>query len=310
MNNKKLIADFLILQKYYEKTGDMGRSIAYRKAIGILKKIDQPIVNLSQLRGIKGIGKSILDKIDEWIKTGKIEIVEKIKKIPLSEKEQVLEKLQTVWGIGKKIALHFYNMGVREISDLEKFKNSLTNGQKIGLKYHKELSEKIPREFIIITEVILRYHLNNHFGKENYKLEIAGSYRRCAPYSNDIDCLISSDHFTLYDVVTLLKDKGIIIETFSLKGQKFMGIAGCKGDSRKVHLDIQFIPKNEWGTALLYFTGSKEFNLTIRGYAKSKGFRLNEHGILDIKTQKIKYFSDERDVFGFLNIDYIPPRMR
>ena len=142
-------------------------------------------------------------------------------------------------------------------------------------------------------------------------MEIAGSYRRGAKESGDIDCLISSNVFELKDVVDLLKRKKIITDVLSMRKEKFMGIVHCPGGGLYMRLDIEFVPEDEWGTALLYFTGSKGFNVHMRAEAKRKGLLLNEHGLYNMRSgQKIIDYPSEEEVFEKLKMKYVRPEMR
>ena len=94
-----------------------------------------------------------------------------------------------------------------------------------------------------------------------------------------------------------------------MKETKFMGIAKSPGqDTPHFRLDIQFLPKEEYPTGLLYFTGSKEFNMQIRQHAKKKGFRLNEHGLFK-QNQRI-CITTEKDLFDKLDLEYLKPEER
>lgn len=315
--NRDLIEQFRILQAYYRSEGDRGRTIAYGKAIAALRMIDKEIDNISQIRGKRGIGPKVTAKVKEYLETGMIEAVETVKKEivkkkKISTKDRILEEFQTIWGVGPSKARVLYENGMRSLGDIRKNTDLLTTQQRIGLKHHSDLKKKIPRRMIITMQIIFVYFLNKKFGKDNYELEIAGSYRRGATQSGDIDCLITSKVFGLRDVVNLLRKKGVITDVLSMRDTKFMGVAHCpKGDGLHFRLDIEFVPPEEWGTALLYFTGSKGFNVYMRGEAKRQGLLLNEHGLYNIKSgRKVLEDPTEEEVFSQLDMKYIPPERR
>lgn len=313
--NKKLIEQFSILRKYFQEKGDKGRAIAYSKAIVALRSIDEPITNIKQLKGIRGIGPKVTEKVEEFLRLGKVNVSEKAKYEMESEekskkvtkKDKVIEEFQTIWGIGPVKAGKLYEEGITSLEKLKKNKDVLTSQQQIGLRYREDLLKKIPRILITAINVILVYYLNKEFGKNTYKLKIAGSYRRGASQSGDIDCLLTSEYFGLEEVVRLLKRKGLITDILGMKKEKFMGIAHC--ENFHFRLDIEFIPKEEWGSALLYFTGSKEFNVYMRAEARRKGLLLNEHGLFK-KDKKIEKEPSEKRIFELLNLKYIPPERR
>jgi len=314
--NRDLIKQFETLQSYFKKTGDKGRSIAYTRAVSLLRSVDHPITDVSQLKGVRGIGPQILAKVKEFLESGKIASAEEKRvelevKVPLSERERGIEELSSVWGIGPVKADKLYDQGVKNIVELRKNTSLLTEQQKIGLKYHTDLLKKIPRLVITSINVIMFYFLNKKYGKGGYKLCIAGSYRRGSEESGDIDCLITSEKFSLSDVVTLFKKRGIITDVLSMRNEKFMGIAHCPGGGPFFRLDIEFVPKESWGSAQLYFTGSKNFNVYMRADAKRKGMLLNEHGLYDSLTKRLVLVSpSEEDIFRKVGLPFVPPERR
>ena len=320
--NKGLINNFIALQNYYKSTNDKGRVIAYGKAVTALRSVSFEITDPSQVKGMRGIGPKILTKIKEYLDTGQIRAVED-KKQELeqvktkSKKEQTLQDFADVWGVGPVKAKALYEQGMRSINDLRKNQHLLTNQQKIGLKYYEDLLKKIPRDDITTLYTVIVYYLNKKYGRGTYQIEVAGSYRRGAEESGDIDCIITSEKFSLADVVALLTKKGLITDTLSMRNEKFMGVAKCGRTERSstsgphVRLDIEFVPEEQFGSAILYMTGSKGFNLYMRGIAKKKGYLLNEHGIFYAKTgKKVQESPSERDFFEILGMEYVPPERR
>lgn len=314
--NKDLIDQFVALQNYYREQDDKGRTIAYTKAIAALRMVDKKIDSANQLKGIRGIGPKVLEKVKEYLDTGKISAAESAKKEmqkekKISDKEKILTKLETVWGIGPAKAQKLYDEGIRSVKDLRKNTELLTAQQKIGLKYQEDLQKKVPREMITSLYVIMRAYLDKKFGRGTYDMKIAGSYRRGAKESGDIDCLLSSKVFSLKDAVDLFHKKNIVTDILSMRKEKFMGVAHCPNGGLHIRLDIEFVSEEEWGTALLYFTGSKGFNVYMRADAKRKGMLLNEHGLYDMETgDKIIEYPTEEDVFREVGMKYVTPEMR
>jgi len=314
--NEDLINNFSLLQDYFRSVNDRGRVIAYGKAVSALRMLDVEITNVSQVKGVRGIGPKLRAKIKEYLDTGQIKAVEDKKELmktttKKTEKEQTIQEFTTIWGVGPAKAKSLYEKGMRSIDELEKNKNLLSTQQQIGLKYREDLSQKIPRKNITVLYTLFVYFLNKAYGSDNYKLKVAGSYRRGKTESGDVDCLITSKIFGLRDVVKLFQKKGIITDVLSMKGEKFMGVAHCPSGGQHIRLDIEFVPAESWGTALLYFTGSKGTNIYMRGIAKKKGYILNEHGIYNTKTgKKVVENPSEKDVFEILGLTYIPPERR
>jgi|SRR3990167_1793725 len=319
--NHDLIEQFSVLQKYYKNKKDVGRLIAYSKAISALKTVRKKITDVSQLTGVRGIGPKVKAKVDEYLKTGKICLVEEIKEeTSLKNPENVLHE---VWGIGPVKAATLQEKGITTIEKLRKNQHLLTSQQKLGLKYFEDLRKQIPRETIQNIEIIMKIFMSEAFGGNSYVLRIAGSYRRGKEESGDIDCVISpvkkssdffatksSDKITLEKVVSLFREKRLIKDILSMRHEKFMGIGGCpSGNVSHFRLDIEFVPETEFGSALLYFTGSKDFNIYMRGIAKAKGYVLNEHGLFS-DGKKILHSPTEKDIFKKIGIPYLPPDER
>lgn len=310
--NSALIEQFVLLQKYYAKKGDVGRRSAYGRAVIALKEFDRVITHSSQVKNVKGIGSGIKSKIQEYLDTGRINEVEKAKKeletAPIPEKEKVITLFQTVHGIGKIKAKKLYDQGLKTISDLKKNPQLLDNSSILFLKHYDDLQQRIPRVDITVINVILVYLISKQLG-ENFKLDIAGSYRRQAQNSKDIDCLITSSSFNLKEIVDALKRSNVIIETLGMKGEKFLGIGRCPGGGRAFRLDIQFVSESEYGSALLYFTGSADFNKRMRYNAHKQGLLLNEHGLFK-ENKKVLRSPSERDIFEYLGMPFVPPEKR
>ena len=88
-----------------------------------------------------------------------------------------------------------------------------------------------------------------------------------------------------------------------------MGIGHCPDGSRHYfRIDIEFLPEEEWGSGLLYFTGSKEFNVSMRAIAKKRGYVLNQHGLFK-KDRRLPLYREEQ-FMEFLDIDYVNPENR
>jgi DNA polymerase/3'-5' exonuclease PolX len=160
--------------------------------------------------------------------------------------------------------------------------------------------------------VVMMYYFNKQYGKGNFDMIFAGSYRRGAKESGDIDCVISSKSFGLNDAVELLKSKGIVTEVLSMRNEKFMGIAHCpRGFGHHFRLDIEFVDQSDLASSLLYFTGSKGTNIYMRMAAKKKGMVLSQHGLFSATTgQKLLHSPTEEDIFEKLGIPYISPENR
>ena len=202
---------------------------------------------------------------------------------------------------------------------------SLNVHQLLGVKYFHDMSQKIPREEVKQAEKIL-IATANHMNKD-INLTLCGSYRRGKDKSGDIDCLITHKDIKTQDdlkynninilasIVELLTNIGFLVDHLTDFGcTKYMGFCIIKQQGKKNpitrRIDIRFIPYDSYGTALLYFTGSKKFNTQMRAHALQKGYSLNEYNLKKISDNELFYFNTEEDVFTFLKYPYKTPSAR
>lgn len=311
-HNQDIIEKLEIMREYYKLIGDIWREKAYSNAIYNIYRAPK-IESEEQLRKIKikGVGKKTMEKMIEFIKTGKIAKEESIKKkIPdIIKKKECVATLSKIYGIGEKKAEHLCSEGYTSIEKLregvETDPTLLTKTQRLGLEYCDKLNTTLTYKFIRNIEIAIRCLLNQYY-EGKYRLVIAGSHRRKSKISGDIDCLISSfdDKIDLQDITSILMDSSLILEKLWEKKEKFLGIGRC--DDIFFQLDIEFIPIEEWGSALLYFTGPKNFNIRMRQIAKEKGYTLNQHGLFMGKKREC----GEREIFQKLGLEYVEPENR
>ena len=112
----------------------------------------------------------------------------------------------------------------------------------------------------------------------------------------------------------MLINVDFIIDQLDMGLQKFMGLCMIKQNNKKQNvarrLDIRFMPYDSYGSAILYFTGSANFNTDIRKIALSKGYSLSEFGFKKKSDNILIPCATEEDVFKFLNIPYKTPKER
>ena len=289
------------------KQGEPFRARAYQKAQETIMAYTDDITSPSQLKGLPGIGDTIMDKLNEYVETGTLKILER-------EKNNPINILTDVYGIGPKKAKELVDKGITTIAELRARQNELfieLNGiQKIGLEYYEQLLERIPRSEIEEYNEIFNSAFSND---PSSKFEIVGSYRRGAQNSGDIDVIITSNSGTVYKnfVDELIKRK-IITHVLSRGLSKTLVIAKLPGEHVARRVDFLYSPPEEFPFAILYFTGSKAFNTVMRQKALEQGYTLNEHGLSlmenKVKGQKVdQIFESEQDIFSFLKLAYKTP---
>lgn len=309
-----IIKNLYVLYRIYISINRF-KSRSYYNAAKNIENINYPLTSAKQAREIKGIGKSIGDKIEDIIQNGRLTKLPD--DISIDDYYSELKRYETiklfegVWSVNTKTAIKFVNQGYKTLQDLLDNEN-LTKTQRLGIKYYYDLKERIPREQIDILKKDLKNIFKNIY-PTNSKFIICGSYRRGLSSSGDIDVMISPDDndcgSAMEKYVNTLFEHGIIIDVLTVGSKKFQGICRTP-DGKARRLDIACINSEHWGTGILYFTGSAQFNKDMRSYAKSKGFKLNEDHIENIKTKKIYTFTTEEDVFEFLDLGYVQPEDR
>lgn len=304
--NNDIIKNLEFLKDYYKQTKDKWKYQSYSQAIQNIKQYEKEITSEKESMSISGIGKGISKKIGQLLTKGEIEEVVKIKSLQNNTPDSIVVELEKIWGIGPVKAKHLVENGISSIEELKQNQDKLTNQQKIGLKYYKELQQKIPRDNITIFGRTILKLLKKYYDINKFTIKIAGSYRRNSSMSGDIDLLISSDIFDLKTFVNLLKQNNIILDILSVKDEKFMGIA--KANEQIVRFDIEFVSKEEWATALNYFTGSQQHNIMLRKIALKQGLKLNQHGLF--RGSECIHIKTEEDIYKILGIKYIEPNNR
>nr|XP_053640450.1 LOW QUALITY PROTEIN: DNA polymerase beta-like [Cherax quadricarinatus] len=316
------ICELLLEIAEYEK--NVNRNIhkynAYRNAAAAVAQHPTRIESGSEAKKLKGVGSKISEKIDEFIKTGEMS---KVKKIRGDDTNVAITGLTRVSGIGPAKARELVNEGITTIEDLRENQDKLNHHQIIGLKYFDEFEMRIPRDEIKKIEE----HLNKYITSldSDYLITICGSYRRGATSSGISGCstgpiftytLLSSRHNIpkLLAGDETLKDNGLGTDTLSHGDTKFMGV--CQLDESLPHrrLDIRLLPHDQFYCGILYFTGSDMFNKAMRAHALEQSFTLNEYCIRPIGSTGVPGealpVSCERDIFEYINYKYKEPHER
>lgn len=292
-----------------QRQGEPFKARAYQQAQETIMTFPGDIYTVDQLKGLKGIGKTIESKLEEYSKTGTLKLLEK-------ERANPLNVLTRIYGIGPKKAKELIDKGMTTLADLEANPDLLNENQRIGLKYAAAIDTRIPRsEIDEYKQVLDQTFLKATPPGSSY--EIVGSYRRGALTSGDIDLIITNQAnnpaaFTSF-LDQLIKDK-IVIEVLSKGKTKSLTIAQLPGKIPR-RVDFLYTSPSEYAFAILYFTGSKIFNTVQRQRALTLGYTLNEHGLNHMVQGKKgdpvqAAFPDEKSIFTFLGMQYKEPTER
>ena len=287
---------------------------AYYKAADTIANLTENIPELYSQGGVKlllqipSVGKAIASKIEQFIKEGRIDQLEELKKkIPISTVE-----LQGVEGLGPKtIKVLFDKLQIRNLAELER---SAADGR---LRTVPGFTEKKEKEILKRIEFFRRGKGRRIIGEvyplvkqiESRLLQVpgvkqavaAGSVRRMRETIGDIDYLVLSDNpEAVLDFFAKMPEVAEIIARGPTKA--FVKLADG------IDADLLVVPADSWGSALQYFTGSKEHSVELRRIAISKGLRLNEWGVYE-GERKVAGETEEQ-VYSVLGLQWIPPEMR
>ncbi len=304
------IADLLEIQ------GVDWKPQAYRKAAQNIEVLDNDISDLykqGKLDEIPGVGKGIIKKIEEYLKTGKSSSYQKLKKkTPVD-----VETLMKLQGLGpKKIKLLYNKLKIRNITELEKAAKEeriqTLNG--MGEKTEADILENIERYRQSKGRLLLGYAISiaNEIVfmlkklKNVDKVEIVGSFRRGKESIGDIDILVVSnknDKESLMKIMNYFSNMHSVKKVIS-KGLKRTSVVLEDG----LDADLRIFSKDEFGAAMLYFTGSKEHNIELRTLAITKKMKLNEYGLF--KGKKLVASKTEDEIYKKLELQFIVPELR
>ena len=309
--NEKFIELMTVLAYVMRTRKDFMRMKAYDNARDTISSFSGNITTPEQLKGQKGIGNAIYSKLIDYEKTGTLRILEEEKE--LIARKKAMDVFKDIYGVGEKKAEELVEKGITTLTELENRKTEVLNDKQIiGLKYYNDILQRIPRSEIEEYKT----EFENVFPKNDSKFEIVGSYRRGLSSSGDIDVIITANDPNVFKIfVDKLIENGIILEVLSRGNSKCLVIAKLLGSEYARRVDFLYTSSEEFPFSILYFTGSKGFNTTMREHALSMKYTLNEHGMSVMEGKKkgglVEHkFTDEKSIFDFLGLVYKTPEER
>ena len=290
------------------KQGEPFRARAYQKAQETLMAFPSDITSVEQLKGKPGIGSTILEKLNEYVNTGTLKILER-------EKNNPVNILGEIYGVGPKKAKELVEKGITTIEQLRERQDDVLNDiQKVGLKYYEDILKRIPRTEVEEYKKLFDKDFEKVVGTgSDSHMEIVGSYRRGAESSGDIDVIIASKSSKVFiEFIDELIKENIILEVLSRGPTKCLVVARLPSSNVARRVDFLYTSPEEFPFSILYFTGSKIFNTVMRHEALQKGLTMNEHGLYKMegkkKGEKVDIvFKDEKDIFDYLGLVYKSP---
>jgi DNA polymerase (family 10) len=287
---------------------------AYEKAALTIAALEEEVEKtyaeggVKALKQIPGVGESIAEKIEELIRTGKLEYYEQLhKQVPVE-----LESLTRIEGLGPKTIKTLYQkLKITNIDELEKAAEEHKISQLPGFKKKTEdnilkgigFARQSGGRFILGFALPLIRSIEERLKTvpEVKKAVAAGSVRRWKETIGDVDFLVLSDNPT--KVSNYFVSMPEVIQILE-KGKTKSAVKLNTG----MNADIRILPEESFGAALQYFTGSKPHNIELRRIAQDKGWKLNEYGIFR-KNKQIAGKTEE-EVYEKLGLQWIPPEMR
>lgn len=273
---------------------------SYNKAALTIERMSDPIT-LDNLDSIPGVGKKLTCKIEEILESGDFH-----QRAELATKHDDIMCLIEIPNVGPKraqtYAAEIKTAGLKVT--VENFKKLVDNGTitvpdniKAGLASGLSANGRIPystaSSVASVTATMLQCHAT--------RLSVAGSLRRHKDTIGDIDILACTD--TPKDLADAFLQSGVILANGDTKISKAL----VWGQTR-IQIDLRIVKEDEWGAALLYFTGSKNFNIRMRNAAIAKGWKLNEYGLWN-GEQRIAGKTEE-EIFEALEWEFVEPEGR
>ncbi|MBU0638352.1 MAG: DNA polymerase/3'-5' exonuclease PolX [Planctomycetes bacterium] len=304
------IADLLEI-----KGADAFRVNSYRRVartVGDLATDINEIAARGELGTLPGVGKATAAKIAELLTTGQLRMRQEL----AEEVPQAVLQLLEIPGLGpKKVALLFHDRHIASLADLKK---ALDTGGLEGLRGFGTKSVAQIRQGIAFLErsagrtrlgvgwAIMQNLRNTLLGMEGVtRVEHAGSLRRGCETIGDLDLLcIAADGQRVVREFTRLPGVTQVLAAGHTKGSVLIEYQ----TGRTIQIDLRVAPRESFGAAWQYFTGSKEHNVRLRERAIKRGWSLNEYGLT--AGERVIASQTEEEIYAALDLPCFPPELR
>ena len=307
------IADYLALEG--ESTY---RILAYQKAAALFREHPVSIAEMAlrgSLRELPGVGAAIEGKVLEYLSTGDIPFLERLR----SRYPEGLLAIMQLPGVGPaKTRLLWEATGVADLRDLERAcrEGRIRQVPGMGEKSEAKLLAAIeaweartaggekPRRLHAAVEphaagIVEALRALPFVAAADY----AGSLRRLRSTVRDIDLTVASE------------DPSSVMDAFAA----LPVIAGVdeRGDTKVVarthagmNVDLRVVPPRSYGNLLQHFTGSAAHNVALRGHAQRRGYKISEYDVQHLESGRLITCATEAGVYATVGLGYIPPELR
>ncbi|MBT4120335.1 MAG: hypothetical protein HOG89_03215 [Candidatus Peribacter sp.] len=310
-NNKSIASKLNQIAALLQEQDVAFKPAAYRKAATVIEELSKDVSTYGdekELKKLPGVGEAIAKKIIEFLETGEMEF------LVLLQKEQggISAELMDIEGLGpKRVRQLQKELGITSVAQLI---NAAKQGKLQGLELWDEIMEKkvlenagrvderikrFPREEAKADVELLIKTIKTVSGVD--RVDVAGSFRREKETVGDIDILlVTTAPEEVSDAIAQLK----IVRDIAVKGDKKISFDLHNG----LRVDVRLVKADQWGAALMYFTGSKEHNIAVRKVAIKKGWKLNEYGLFD--GEEVVASKEEQDIYDALELRFYEPKER
>lgn len=288
---------------------------AYQRAAMNIESLGEDVealANAGRLSEIPGVGEAIAEKVTEFLRTGRLKYLERLRK----EVPAGLLDILKLPGVGPKTAARLHReLKIRSLDQLKEVceRGELRVLRGFGEKTEQEILRAIervrttPSRFPYPTAFEVVRDLAHLLGpkSDGGRVEAAGSLRRGRDTVGDVDLLVEADEkrapkiiqaFTHYRGVQTVLEAGTTRSRIQL--------------DNGMQVDLRVIPTESYGAALCYFTGSKDHNIAMRSLALKRGLTLNEYALSRKSSGKPVAGRTEEEVFAALGLDWIAPELR
>ena len=284
---------------------DRFKVIAYRRAATSIRNLNEDVEQVwreNRLQDIKYVGEGIAKKIDEYLRTGRLQLLERLReKTPAG-----VPLLMKVQGVGPRTAYHLsHDLGITSVEELKRSLERGTLDSEFGPTVRESFRVGIERLQSFEKRMLLPeaegifQKMASYFGALGVEVGMAGSLRRGKSTVGDLD-LLSTDKRVI-DAIRGCPGVAQVLES----GPRRTSVKLKDG----VQVDVRLFGEEEYGAALVYFTGSKDHNIALRNLAIDRGWKLNEYGLFDRAGKRLAGRS-EGEVYERLGLEYVPPELR
>jgi len=316
MINRELASIFGQIADLLEITGgDPFRVSAYRRAARTIEGLAEDAADLLKagtLEEVPGIGKSTVEKIRQYVAEGKIDLHQEL----LASVPKGLPALLQIPGLGpKKVQAAWKKLNVQDLEDLKK---SIASGQlaalpgfgaksvdniRAGIEFLERSAGRTPLGVAWPVARTLAEALKA--AAKVRRVEVTGSLRRWCETIGDVDLLVAgTEGSRIIRTFTSLP----MVREVRAAGETKGSVLVATPEGTDVQVDVRVVPRESFGAALQYFTGSKEHNVRLRELAIRKKWKLNEYGLFDGDKQIAG--EDEAGIYRKLGLPLIPPELR